>query len=545
MNNHPRDLLDEEFDVVIVGGGSSGAVMARRLSEDPRRRVLLIEAGPERAEGRAAEAVRGANQPAVLPGLNWKFHCAIKGDDGAGAARGDTGAGPQAVRGGVASSFDYEAGRLLGGSSAINAVQTLRGAPIDFDEWAALCGDDWNWAGVLPYFRKLEDDPLGPSELHGSGGPLPIRRETPAQLTTLQTGLLDACRAAGRDAVVDHNDPSRGGVGVIPKNVIDGERISVAQAYLDPVRDRANLHIVTDAFVTRLLWRSTALAAGVEVEAAGRTRAVLARHVVVCAGVMHTPCLLMRSGIGDAAQLAALGIETMHALPGVGVGLQDHPVVGIWGRPKPGIATLGEPLRQVLLRYSSQASGYENDMHICMMAGIDVKEMFPRLGDADAAPTIAGLTTCFNKSTSRGQVRMLSADPNVRPRISFNCLGDPGDVAPLVEGVRIAWSLINSPQLKPMFGDLLAWTEGMIRSDVALERAVSTFVRPSAHACGTVRMGLAPVGGAVVDPAGRVFGCDNLWVADASVMPMIPSVPPHLTCLMVAEKLADGLAAAV
>jgi choline dehydrogenase len=193
----------------------------------------------------------------------------------------------------------------------------------------------------------------------------------------------------------------------------------------------------------------------------------------------------------------------------------------------------------VLLRYTSAGADCANDMHLCMVGGVDVGEMFPRL--AAVTPTLAGLTVCFNRSSSRGSVRLASADPHAPPRVSLNCLGDPRDIPPLVEGVRLAWRLLRESGLRARFEQVLAWTDGMVASDVALERAVATFVRPSAHACGSARMGRRPEEGAVVDPRGRVHGVEGLVVADASIMPRIPSAPTHLTSLMIAEKIAADL----
>jgi len=350
--------------------------------------------------------------------------------------------------------------------------------------------------------------------------------------------LREACIAQGFPETDDHNDPDTSGVGVIPKNAVDGVRMSTAITYLAPARKRPNLRIVTGAHVHRIVWGAGGECEGVDAEVDGQIQRFVACEVVVCAGAINTPALLMRSGIGDPSVLGPLGVQVMLPLKGVGYGLMDHPVVGIWGIPKPGASTLGEPLRQTLLRYTSSGSLVPNDMHVCMVAGVDAKQMFPQLAATSGASTIAGITTCYNRSSSRGFVRISAADPYAKPSVTINCLGEKSDIPPLKEGVRLAWRLLQHPELRGRFDQILAWTAGMIDSDIALERAVSTFVRPSAHICGTAGMGAKPDDGAVVDARGRVFGTENLRVADASIMPRIPSAPTHLTSLMIAEKIA-------
>lgn len=516
------DLAAEHFDVIVVGAGAAGAVVASRLSEGGQRKILLVEAGPEEPASEVTRlAVRDANFPAVRPGLNWKINTFIKGD------------------GARAGTWDYEAGKLLGGSSAVNTVQALRGMPYDYDEWAETCGPGWSWSQVLPFFRALEDDPIAPDGLHGRGGPVPIRREKKDNLTRLQAAMVDACVAHGFPETADHNNPDSPGIGMIPKNVIDGVRMSSVMTYLATARARENLTILTDAHACRLIWDSASRCKGVEVAAQGRQYQIHADRIVLCAGVINTPALLMRSGIGDPAILEPLGIKVVRPLTGVGKSLMDHPSVGIWGVPKPGVCAVQEPLHETLLRCSSHASTYANDIHMRMMAG-DFDTAFAARASTAGLSHVAGLSVCLAKSRSRGYVHIVSADPYAAPKVVLNHLSDKGDIPPLMNGVRLAWELLKKPQLQSLFERMLGWTEGMFSSDVVLERAIMAYVRPTAHLCGSAKMGRYPDAGAVVDPQGQVFGVDNLWLADASVMPSTPSASPHLAAIMLAEKMAAG-----
>ena len=337
------------FDDIIVGGGSAGAVLAARLSEEPARRVVLLEAGPDYA---SLESTPDDLQD------GWRMSLRAH----------DWGLTAEAVPGRV---IPYPRGRVIGGSSAVNATIALRGVPADYDEWAALGNDEWSWAKVLPSFRRLEDDPEGDSELHGRGGPIGICRWRPDELIPVQRAFFEVCRRLGFPEVTDHNHPEATGVGPFPQTRQGRLRLSTAIGYLLPARHRPNLTIRPRCLVNRVLFADDR-AVGVEISGDGGTEQVRGRRVTLAAGAIGSPAILLRSGIGPKAALAGLGIEPVADLPGVGAGLADHPVTRLLLVPKPGSCDLGTPLAQVVVRYTAPGSGELNDMQQVVFSHVDV-----------------------------------------------------------------------------------------------------------------------------------------------------------------------------
>jgi choline dehydrogenase len=508
-----------QYDDVIVGAGSAGAALAARLSEDRTRMVALLEAGPDYA---GVEAT-----PADLQNA-WRMSL----------RKHDWGFAAEAVPG---RTIPYPRGRVTGGSSAVNATIALRGVPADYDQWAALGNDGWDWASVLPYFRRLEDDPEGSEELHGRGGPVAICRWRRDELIPTQRAFFDVCRRLGFPEVSDHNDPEATGVGPFPQNRRGRLRLSTAFAYLTAARERPNLSLQPHCLVDRVLLEGDG-AVGVEVVSGDARRIVRGRRITLSAGAIGSPAILLRSGIGPEEALAELGIAPAVGLPGVGAGLADHPVSRLLLVPRPGSSDLELPLAQIVARYTAPGSDEFNDMQLVMFSHVDVAgiggdEAVTRVG----AQVAIGLPTALERPRSRGRVTLANANPAVPPLIELHFADDPEDLRRLVEGVRLAWQVAHEPEIAAHTERVALLSEEAVDSDEALGAYVRATVTTQFHPCGTARMGPADDAMAVVDAHCRVRGVDRLRVVDASIMPSIPRANINLTSIMIGERTADWM----
>ena len=508
-----------KYDDVIVGGGSAGAVLAARLSEDPVRRVLLLEAGPDYATLDSTPAdLRNGWQ------MSLREH--------------DWGLTAEALPG---RTILYPRGRVIGGSSAVNATIALRGVPADYDEWAALGNDDWSWAEVLAYFRRLEDDPEGADELHGRGGPIAIRRWHRDELIPTQRAFYDVCRRLGFAEVADHNHPDATGVGSFPQNRRGRLRLSTAVAYLLPARHRPNLAVRPHCLVNRVLFADDR-AVGVEVHADGELQPVYGRRITLAAGAIGSPAILLRSGIGPKDALLELDIDPVADLPGVGAGLVDHPVTRLLLVPRPGSCDRETPLAQVVVRYTAPGSYEFNDMQQVMFSHVDVASLGgARAVETVGAPLAIGLPVALERPLSRGRLSLASADAHVQPIIELNFAADPEDLRRLLEGVRLAWRIAHEPEIVRHVDHVALLTEEVMSSDEALAAYVRATVTTQFHPCGTARMGTAGDAMAVVDQHCRVRNVDNLRVVDASITPNIPRANINLTCIMIGEHVSDWM----
>lgn len=535
----PADVA--EWDHVIVGGGSAGALVAARLAAHGSGTVLLLEAGPDQPSPRdRAHPLADAGR-LVLAGFNWDYRAnlrtsgrledLVKGGDGAGApARA------------LWERFPYQLGKVIGGGSAVNGAIALRGLPRDFAAWAARGNPDWSWERVLPFYRAIENDadfPGGPP--HGDSGPLPIRRTPRERVHPLDAAFWEECNRRGVTDLLDLNSGQEAGVGPIPGNTVDGERIDAATAFLSEARALPHLHVRPGVRVTRVLFdpKDRNRAVGVETERDGRLGTVRARNVVLAAGAVGTPVVLQRSGVGDAALLGALGIAPVADLPGVGRDLVDHPSVVIWSRPADGVCTPGLPWRQVAARMSS---GFDDevDVQLGLLNNVE-SHTIPGFVDRLGWPLVVGMSVMLMRPRSRGRVFLDSADPLAAPVIELGLGTDSEDVDRLCHGVRRAWGFLRSPGLSGRLTRTQFWSDRMIANDGVLRSGVRHIMNPGWHAAGSCRMGPDTDPYAVADQEGRVHGTENLRIADASLFPVIPSAPTNLTTLMLAEKLARSM----
>jgi choline dehydrogenase len=498
-----------DYDLIVVGAGSGGSVVAARLSEDPKLRVLLVESGPDYPNVEALpEDLRNVNHGSFFD-HDW----------GLRYTPSSTSRTPAFAR-----------GRVTGGSSAVNTAIALRGVPSDYDEWAALGNPLWSWEKVLPAFIKLETDLDFDTPYHGKTGPLPIRRHTRDELVPYQAAFLDACAELGYPACPDHNDPASTGYGPHPMNKQGTLRISNAIAYLGPARGRPNLRILADTDVNRVLFREGSVA-GVEVRTGGAFTSISAPHVVLACGAIHTPAVLVRSGIGPRDVLDRLGIAIQREAPGVGQHMQDHPAIGPTLVPRDGVADWEQPVIQTTLRYTATGSDDVNDMQLEPLSFMHIQ----------GGRLLMGLAACIFKSYSFGHLEFDSADIDAKPRLLMEYLSDERDYVKLLDGVHRAIELCHTKAIAGVSDGIRRPTDEELADPALLEPWIRRNSGTGAHPSCTARMGPAGDPTAVVDELGRVHGVHGLRIADASIMPRVPSANTNVPTIMIGERIAEFL----
>jgi 5-(hydroxymethyl)furfural/furfural oxidase len=558
-------------DHLILGGGSAGCVLAARLSADPRRTVVLVEAGRNISADDIPDDIRSRypGRAYLDPRNIWSQLTAMMGYVPSNARR---------------FSRYYEQARLLGGGSAINALMANRGAPEDYAEWQALGAEGWGWGDCLPYFLKIETDRDFNGPLHGQDGPLTIRRVSDDKISPFVDRVMKTLDRRGHPIRPDQNGPWEDGVFRGAIAVSDrGERIPTSVAYLTPdVRKRPNLRIITERIATQILFDGRR-ATGAQLSGA-TAETIHAAEVIVSAGAIHSPALLLRSGIGPAGDLASAGVNVLAGREGVGRNLMEHPSIAVaaYLPPHMRVRDLAEHHEQAIWRFSSGLDGApRGDMHGAILSRSGWHSVGSRLGS---------MFFWVNKSYSRGSVCLASANPKAEPNVDFRMLSDERDLSRLKLALRMGAEALCDPFMNGHRGTVFpssysprvaklavpgTWNalqrgmlagmldmagplrsalvhsaitlgttmNGLLGDDDALADFVKSHVGGTWHPSGTCRMGSADDPMAVTSPTGRVHGIEGLRVCDASLMPSIPCANTNLPTIMIAERVADFILA--
>ena len=517
-----------QADYVIVGAGSAGCVLASRLTEDPSLRVLLIEAGGKSKHPNVAIPAAFAKQ--FKTKLDWDY-----------STEPEPGCANRSIY--------IPRGKGLGGSSSMNAMLYVRGRPLDYDLWEAQGCAAWGWNDVRPYFLKAENNERGESEHHAAGGPLDVADErSPRKLTGR---FLASAEAAGVPRIDDYNGPEQDGASIVQVTQRNGRRFSSADAYLRPHAKGENLQVVTHAQVLGIQLENGRAVAVRYRDRRGREQLARAeREVVLAAGAIGSPQLLLLSGIGPADHLREVGVPVAHDLPGVGENLHDHPyVVCIW-ESVVGESLYGADKPKPLLEWLTRRTGpltstvAEAFAFVRSRPGLPAPDLqyhfAPAYFNDNGFDELDGHAFTFGpvlvSPKSRGRLWLRSADPTDKPRILMNTLTEPEDVQSLVDGVKLAREIAAAEPLASAAGREL-FPGPDVQSDDDIEADARRRVELLYHPVGSCRMGSDER--AVVDPQLRVRGVEGLRVADASIMPVIPGGNTNAPTIMVAERAAD------
>ena len=529
--------IDTEYDYIIVGAGSAGCVLANRLSKNPQNRVLLLEAGRE------DKSITLKMPGAVLLNLkSTKHNWAFKGE-------------PEPELAGR--QLQHDRGKTLGGSSSINGMVFIRGNSLDYEGWRQMGCDGWGYADVLPYFKKMESYSGGGDDFRGDSGPLRVHRSIPKD--PLSIAFINAGKEAGYKETDDISGYCQEGFGIFDRTVFKGERWSTTRGYLDPVRDRKNLTIITKALVCKLILENNKATGVCFKDNKNKIFNVKSnKEVILCAGAVGSPHILMLSGIGPKDHLKSMGINLIADMPGVGQNLQDHPdfmikykclkPVTLWPKTKR-LNSIGAGIQWLLTKEGMCASNHFDSV-ACIRSGPGVE--YPDLQlcispiamennswqplKEHAFQVHVGLM----RTHSRGKIELRSNNPADPPRILVNYLKDKRDRELMRKGIHLVRELLDQPSFSDLKGEEI-FPGDNCKSDADLDAKLNLHTTSQWHLACTARMGLKTDKYAVVDNSGKVHGINSLRVVDASIMPFAPNGNTNAPTIMIAEKISDEI----
>ena len=489
------------FDVVIVGAGSAGCALAARLTENTSRTVLLLEAGGD-LTGPGDQLLDASAMVGAAPGhaANWSLTAKVTGSRTVSVPRG----------------------KVMGGSSTVNGGVFVRATADDFDNWASLGNDQWSFASVLPFLRRLEDDLDFPDdELHGKGGPIPVIRARSNDLHPISAAFETACADLHFPNEIDKNVPGLPGWGSLPRNIVDGVRINAAQAYIDPNRHRPNMTIESRVTARRVTFRDCR-ATGVEIERGGTVETVHGDEIVLCAGAVMSAHLLLLSGIGPADKLGDHALDVVVDLPGVGTRCHDHPQIFLGFTPSAPMSRARAGIVEVALDTVVDGAPVSLMPYLSPMA-----DLVPGSG-ASATELVLGVL--LERATSAVQVSLASADPRRPPTIDYHSLASSIDRERLTAAIEIGLSIIDSTAMRDLGIRRVSPGAG------ALDSWITDNITTAVHMCSSAPMGPDTDAMAVVDQYCRVRGVEGLRVVDTSVLPTAPSRGPAATAVLIGER---------
>ena len=529
--------IDTEYDYIIVGAGSAGCVLANRLSKNPKNSVLLLEAGRE------DKSITLKMPGAVLLNLkSTKHNWAFKGE-------------PEPELAGR--QLQHDRGKTLGGSSSINGMVFIRGNSLDYEGWRQMGCDGWGYADVLPYFKKMESYSGGGDDFRGDTGPLRVHRSVPKD--PLSIAFIKAGKEAGYKETEDVSGYCQEGFGIFDRTVFKGERWSTTRGYLDPVRDRKNLTIITKALVSKLILENNKATGVCFKDNKNKIFNIKSKkEVILCAGAVGSPHILMLSGIGPKDHLKSMGINLIADMPGVGQNLQDHPdfmikykclkPVTLWPKTKR-LNSIGAGIQWLLTKEGMCASNHFDSV-ACIRSGPGVE--YPDLQlcispiamennswqplKEHAFQVHVGLM----RTHSRGKIELRSSNPADPPRILVNYLKDKRDRELMRKGIHLVRELLDQPSFSDLKGEEI-FPGDNCKSDADLDAKLNLHTTSQWHLACTARMGLKTDKYAVVDNSGKVHGLSNLRVVDASIMPFAPNGNTNAPTIMIAEKISDEI----